>query len=151
MRVSSEDPEGEIASALLAAMTGEIDHLYRDREGSIHHLALSPAEMAPPGGAFLVLRDGGEPIGCGGLKRLAEGTCEIKRMYLAPTARGHGLSRLILSALEDRARELGYRVARLDTGDRQPSARRLYEGAGYRRIPDYNGNRVARLWFEREL
>ena len=54
-------------------------------------------------------------------------------------------------ALEARARELGYIRARLDTGDRQPAAARLYDDVGYRRIADYNGNRLARLWFEREL
>jgi GNAT superfamily N-acetyltransferase len=57
----------------------------------------------------------------------------------------------LLTELEEQARELGYRRARLDTGDRQPSAKRLYEGAGYRHIDDYNRNRVASYWFEREL
>ena len=45
----------------------------------------------------------------------------------------------------------GYSMARLDTGDRQPAAERLYDSAGYRRIPDYNSNPLARLWFERRL
>jgi GNAT superfamily N-acetyltransferase len=72
-------------------------------------------------------------------------------MYLEPEWRSRGLSGQLLTALEDRARGLGYTRARLDTGDRQPSAKRLYEGAGYRQIDDYNDNRVARFWFEREL
>jgi GNAT superfamily N-acetyltransferase len=58
---------------------------------------------------------------------------------------------VLLDALEEHARELGYARTRLDTGDRQHAAAALYEGAGYRRIPDYNRNRLARLWFEREL
>ena len=136
---------------LLRAMTDEIDELYSDRDGSIHQVSASAAEMSPPSGAFLLVRAGGEDIGCGGLKRLDDETCEIKRMYLEPRWRGRGLSARLLIELEERARELGYRRARLDTGDRQPSAKRLYEGAGYRHIDDYNDNRVARYWFEREL
>jgi GNAT superfamily N-acetyltransferase len=77
--------------------------------------------------------------------------CEIKRMYVAPEVRGRGASRDLLVALEDRARELGYSIARLDTGDRQPAAKRLYEHAGYRPIPSYNANNLATFWFEKEL
>jgi putative acetyltransferase len=58
-------------------------------------------------------------------------------MYVAPEARGHGLSRRVLEALEDEARLLGYPSVRLETGDRQPEAIRLYESAGYRSIPRY--------------
>lgn len=145
------DPSEPEGSRLLEAMTAEVDTLYSDRRGSIHAVSASAEEMSPPGGAFLLVRDGGEAVGCGGLKRLDQRTCEIKRMYLVPEARGRGLSRRLLQALEDAARGLGYIHARLDTGDRQPSARRLYEGAGYRQIPDYNRNPLARLWFEREL
>ena len=65
-----------------------------------------------------------------------------------PAARAR---RALLEALEQRARELGYAIARLDTGDRQPAARRLYEGAGYRRIPAYNDNDLATYWYEKEL
>jgi len=151
VRADDADPAGEPGAALLEAMTAEIDELYRDREGSIHEISASSSELSPPSGAFLVLRDGAQAVGCGGLKRLDAETCELKRMYLRPDARGRGLSRVLLGALEERARQLGYRRARLDTGDRQPAARRLYETAGYGRIPDYNGNTLARLWFEREL
>jgi GNAT superfamily N-acetyltransferase len=57
----------------------------------------------------------------------------------------------LLVALEDAARELGYARVRLDTGPKQPHAERLYRRAGYREIPDYNGNVVARHWFEKGL
>jgi GNAT superfamily N-acetyltransferase len=150
-QISTADAASEQGARLLRAMTDEIDELYGDRDGSIHEAGASADEMQPPDGDFLVVRDGSTAIGCGGLKRLDPETCEIKRMYLDPGWRGQGLSRQLLAALEARARELGYRRARLDTGDRQPSALRLYEGAGYRRIDDYNGNRVARFWFEKEL
>jgi GNAT superfamily N-acetyltransferase len=151
IEIASGDPASGAGARLLREMTDEIEHLYRDRDGSIHRVSASPAEMSPPAGAFVVVSADGAAIGCGGLKRLDGETCEIKRMYLEPRWRGRGLSRPLLEALEARGRELGYRVVRLDTGDRQPSARHLYESAGYRRIPDYNSNPLARFWFEREL
>jgi GNAT superfamily N-acetyltransferase len=145
------DPAEPVSGELVRAMEDEIEELYADRPGSIHSVGASVEEMSPPGGAFVLVELGGELVGCGGLKRLEEQTCEIKRMYLRPEARGGGLSRGLLDALEARALELGYLRARLDSGDRQPAAIRLYEGAGYERIPDYNGNTAATVWFEKRL
>ena len=89
---------------------------------------------------------------CGGaVKRLADDLCEIKRMYVVPQARSRGHARRLLYALEDAARELGYRRVRLDTGRLQPHARALYESEGYRSIPDYNHNPYASFWGEKEL
>ena len=62
---------------------------------------------------------------------------EVKRMYVEPAVRGRGLSKLLLSALEDAARRMGYIALRLETGDRQSEAVRLYESAGYRRIEPF--------------
>ncbi len=151
LKIAPGDPGSGSGERLLKAMTDEIDDLYRDREGSILAISAHPEEMSPPDGAFLLVTAGEEAIGCGGLKRLDAETCEIKRMYIEPKWRGRGVSRGLLDALEERARRLGFTLSRLDTGDRQPSARRLYEGAGYSRIPDYNGNPLARHWFERQL
>ena len=152
-RISVErgDPSDPSSLALVQAMEDEIDELYHDRSGSVRSVTAEPDEMRPPDGDFLVVVHEGRPVGCGGLKRLDDDVGEIKRMYVAPDARGRGLSRMLLEALEDRARELGFTIARLDTGDRQPAAQRLYEGAGYRRIPRYNENDVATRWYERSL
>jgi GNAT superfamily N-acetyltransferase len=145
------DPDAAEGTTLVGAMEEEIEALYADRPGSIHSAEASANGMSPPHGAFIVAVADGRPVGCGGLKRIDDGVCEIKRMYVAPEARGQGLARRLLDALEEQARALGYTAARLDTGDRQPTAKRLYESAGYREIPDYNGNVVARHWFEKEL
>jgi GNAT superfamily N-acetyltransferase len=110
-----------------------------------------PFELSPPGGAFLVGWSGGEPVCCGGVKRLDEHTCEIKKMYVVPALRGRGVARTLLHALQDKARELGYTVARLDTGPRQLNARGLYESEGYAEIDDFNGNPVAVFWGEKPL
>src|ERR687885_1405568 len=116
-RARADEPPGD---ALLEAMIVELEPLYGriDVPGAP---TASPDELAAPRGAFLVgFTPGGEAIACGGVKALAGGACEIKRMYVAPGARGRGVARALLAALEDEARRLGYRVARLDTGPRQP-------------------------------
>jgi len=107
--------------------------------------------MAPPDGAFLVAYEHDRPLACGGLKRLDAKSAEIKRMYVVPQARGGGLGRSLLAALEEEARRLGYRRAPLDTGPRQPHARALYASAGYIAISAYNTNPVADYWGEKRL
>jgi GNAT superfamily N-acetyltransferase len=87
----------------------------------------------------------------GGLKRLDARTCEIKRMYVVPEARGRGTGRALLEALEALGRDLGYAVVRLDTGAKQAGAQRMYERAGYRPIADYNANPLAAYWGETRL
>ena len=141
-------PGGE----LVAAMRAEMAALYGglDLDGPEMPRA-GVAELGPPGGTFLVGMRDGEPVCCGGVKRLDERACEIKRMYVAPQARGQGVARRLLGALEGAARELGYAIARLDTGPDQPHARALYESAGYVEIENFNGNPVATYFAEKPL
>jgi putative acetyltransferase len=77
------------------------------------------------------------PLACGAFKEFEPGTVEIKRMFVMPAHRGHGIARLVLQELEQWAKELGYRRCVLETGLRQPEAIRLYEKAHYTRIPNY--------------
>jgi GNAT superfamily N-acetyltransferase len=109
------------------------------------------AELSPPDGAFIAGYVDGEPVCCGGVKRLDDERCEIKKMYVVPEWRGKGVARALLRELEARASRLGYTVARLDTGPKQLSARGLYENEGYLQIPDFNGNPVAVFWGEKPL
>ena len=109
-----------------------------------------PAELGPPGGAFLVgYRDGAAVCG-GGIKRLPDGACEIKRMYVVPAARGQGVARALLRALEDAARGLGYDVVRLDTGPASRT-RRAFTSRGIPPIANFNGNPVATFFGEKRL
>jgi GNAT superfamily N-acetyltransferase len=110
-----------------------------------------PAEVAPPEGVWIVVYLDNQPVGCGGVKRLDETSAELKRIYLAAAARGHGLGRRLMQQLEQHARILGYERLRLDTGDRQPEALGLFRSAGYEQIPDYNGNTWATYWMEKRL
>jgi GNAT superfamily N-acetyltransferase len=110
-----------------------------------------PAEVAAPVGAWVVAYAGDTAVGCGGVKRLDDESAELKRIYLADSARGLGLGRRLLEQLERQACELGYARLRLDTGDLQAEALALFRSAGYVEIPDYNGNTWATYWMEKQL
>ena len=143
--------EGDGAT-LAQEMRAEIAEVYDGLDlAGAQMPAAGPAELNPPAGAFLVGYEGETAICCGGIKRLDERTCELKRMYVVPQARGHGVARALLGALESRARDLGYTVARLDTGPRQPAAQHLYEVNGYAPIANFNGNPVASFFGEKQL
>jgi GNAT superfamily N-acetyltransferase len=121
--------------ALAAALEEELLGRYEGAGGSGPEPPASDFE--PPGGVFLVLWEGEAPVACGGICRYDEATAELRRMFVAPEARGRGLSRALLGALEEEARSLGYAFVRLETGDRQPEAIALYVSSGYAPIPRF--------------
>jgi GNAT superfamily N-acetyltransferase len=144
--------DAEPGLALLEAMRAEIAELYDGLDLDADFMPRGgPAELSPPGGAFLVGWHEGQAVCCGGVKRLDDEVCEIKRMYVVPAMRGRGVARQLLHALEAEARRLDYRRARLDTGPKQRSARGLYEVEGYVEIEDFNRNPVAVFWGEKPL
>ena len=155
LRVASERADTSPGRELLQAMLAELEVMYGPLDPAVTPRA-SAEDMAPPHGAFLVLyamgAEGGErAVACGGLKKLDATTGEIKRMYVVPDARGRGVARRLLGALEDAARAAGYERVKLDTGAKQPHAQSLYASAGYASIADYNDNRYASYWFEKSL
>lgn len=144
-------PAGEpVVAMLLAAFEAELAEVYNGFDPAAGPSATA-ADFSPPAGVFVVIWEAGTPVAGGGVKRYAPDCGEIKRMYVEPAARSRGHARRLLGALEDAARELGYRRVRLDTGARQPHARALYGSAGYAEIADYNGNPYASFWFEKAL
>jgi putative acetyltransferase len=137
--------------ALVLAQQEEMRGLY---EGEADIGPTREAAMfVEPEGIFLVVRDEGRAIACGGICRFDDARAELKRMYVVPEARGRGLGRDVLEALETEARRLGYRAVVLETGDRQPEAMGLYESSGYERIPCYPpySGRALSLCFEKVL
>lgn len=85
----------------------------------------------------IVAYDGDLPVGCGAIKQYAEDTMEVKRMYVLPSTRGHGIAASILSELEIWAKELDYTRCVLETVQKQPEAIALYKKEGYQIIPNY--------------
>lgn len=146
---SFDDP---VTRSLMAALEAELDVRYAEDDVTYAHLdpdhamlAMDPEDLAAPRGAVLVASLDDEPVGCVALRPAPTeeaATAELKRMYVAPEARGRGISRALLEALEDSARRLGYRRIILETGIRQPEAMALYASAGYGPVPSYGGYRA---------
>ncbi len=104
--------------------------------------AARPADFTPPRGAFLVVTGpDGTALACGGWRTAAQATAEIKRMYVTPAARGHGLGRQILAALEGDARRRGMTQVILETGVANAAALALYTSRGYTPIASYVAHR----------
>jgi GNAT superfamily N-acetyltransferase len=126
-----------VAQALMAAALADLRERYEDDEGD--GTPISATDFEPPAGAFLVAYLDGEPVACGGWRSYGEsGTvAELKRMYTTPAARGQGVARRLLAAIEDSARSYGRTRMILETGVRQPEAIKLYESTGYEGIAPF--------------
>jgi putative acetyltransferase len=102
---------------------------------------------------FVIARIDRSAVGCGALRRIEPGICEVKRMFVLPDFRRRGIARRILEALESRARELRYTSVLLETGIGQPEAIGLYKSAGYHEIAgfgEYAGSPFS-VCFEKRL
>ena len=150
LRFERWDPEEPPASELLAEMRVELNDVY-ESFSRLDNPALSPSELRPPGGAYLVGFAGDDAVAGGGLRRLTDEVAEIKRMYVRPQARSRGVARALLAALEEAAVSLGYAAVRLDTGPKQAHGLALYRSAGYVDVEPYNDNPFACFWGEKRL
>jgi GNAT superfamily N-acetyltransferase len=131
--VRSEPIASAVPQSMIRALNAELSALYPE-DGTPSHFRLDEDEVAPGRGVFLVAYADGEPRACGAIRLLDPRTAEVKRMYVAPDARGLGLGRRVLAELEAEARRLGARTVVLETGVRQPEAIAMYEKAGYSKI-----------------
>jgi DNA-binding MarR family transcriptional regulator len=109
------------------------------------------AELRSPLGTFLVASVDGEPVACGGVKLTAPGVGSLKRMWVARSARGTGLGRRMLLALEAEAGELGVTTLRLETNRALAEAISLYRRSGYAEVAPFNADPYADFWFEKRL
>src|SRR5690349_14674479 len=102
-----------------------------------------PGAYARPEGRLLVARLGDETVGCVAMRPLAPGICEMKRLFVRPEARGHGVGRALAAAVIDAAREERYERMRLDTLPQMVEAHPLYESLGFREIEPYYDSPVS--------
>ena len=106
-------------------------------------------ELTPPAGVFVLARLAGQAIGCGALKAKPRRIGEVKRMWVAAEARGLGVGRRLLEALEREARKFGLRTLRLETNRSLVEAQALYRRSGYREVAPFNDEPYAHHWFEK--
>jgi GNAT superfamily N-acetyltransferase len=114
-------------------------------------ISAHPHELTPPAGLLLVAHLRDEPVGCGGLKFHDNAPAELKRMWVAPQARGLGLGRRLLQELERHAREAGVTTLHLETNRNLTEAITLYRRSGYQEVPAFNDEPYAHHWFEKRL
>ncbi len=106
-------------------------------------LAGLPGAYAPPDGRLYLAMDGKRAAGCAGLRKMGEGVCELKRLYVHPLSRGQGIGRqLVLAAITD-AHAIGYHKMRLDSLPSMRRALALYRALGFKPIEPYYDNPVA--------
>jgi len=115
-------------------LVSELDAELHHRYGEVQALYTPHNHVAAIETAVLAVEDG-RPLGCGCFKPHGPDAVELKRMYVAPQARGRGVGRRLVGALEAWARELGHARAVLETGTSQPEAVALYRRCGYQRTP----------------
>jgi DNA-binding MarR family transcriptional regulator/GNAT superfamily N-acetyltransferase len=151
VQITSIDPEHPDAQSCLAEYVAELNR--RSKRGfdpSVGATAL-PHEVRPPAGEFFVAYLHGEAVGCGAVKHHPDAPAEIKRMWIAPSARGLGLGRRLLETLEACARAGGAQVAHIETSAVLVEALSLYSASGWVEVPAFNDEPFADHWLEKAL
>ena len=151
VQITAVDPEHPDAQYCLAEYVAELNQRSpRGFDPSVGATAL-PHEVRPPAGQFFVAYLHGEPIGCGAVKYHHDAAAEIKRMWIAPQARGLGLGRRLLETLEACATTGGARLAHIETSAVLTEALALYRSTGWVEVPPFNDEPFADHWFKKEL
>ena len=150
VEIGVSEPFGEAAQFCLTSYFSELETRFDGGFDTAGGLAGASA-YAAPGGLLLVARLRDEPVGCGALCFMDGEPDQVKRMWVARSARGLGLGRRLLAELEQRVRERGGRAIRLETNRRLAEAISLYRSAGYVEVPPFNDEPYAHHWFEKQL
>jgi DNA-binding MarR family transcriptional regulator/GNAT superfamily N-acetyltransferase len=151
LRIERVDPSGPAARACVGHYFEELNQRFESGFDPAASLPADDRELMPPRGAFLLASVDGEPVACGAVKVTSSGIGSLKRMWVAGTARGLGVGRRMLEALEGEAQRLGVTTLRLETNRTLEEAIRLYRAAGFREVPAFNADPYAHHWFEKTL
>jgi GNAT superfamily N-acetyltransferase len=147
--IEPADPASADARACIGAYLRELEQRFESGFDPTRSVSANPEELVPPAGLFLLAYLDGRPVGCGGLKAAGRKLGEIKRMWVAPDARGLGIAQRLLETLEQHAARMGMETLQLDTNRALKEAHALYVRNGYREIKRYNDNPYADHWFEK--
>jgi GNAT superfamily N-acetyltransferase len=147
-----ETPEVQIETVRDAESLAEVAAMFREYADGLgfaldfqdfdRELRTLPGDYAPPQGVLFLARVNGRGAGCGGLRPLETGTCEMKRLFVRASYRGQGIGRKLAFRLIEHARSMGYRRMRLDTVPSMKTALALYRSMGFVEIPPYRFNPV---------
>lgn len=151
VEIAPIDPAHPLALHCLREYFAELDRRFDSGFDSALGLSTAPVEFRPPAGLFLLATIRSEPVGCGALKLQPNEPPEIKRMWVAGSARGLGVGRRMLRELESRAAAHGARSVRLNTNRALTEAISMYRTTGYREIDAFDDDPYAHLWFEKPV
>ncbi|MCJ1713678.1 GNAT family N-acetyltransferase [Curtobacterium sp. VKM Ac-2922] len=141
--------------ALLDAYLDEREATFPSAQGSYSRKRTPAAEFTPPNGVFVVAYDGDDPVGCGGLRRIADDgdqvRYEVKHVFVAPAGRGRGVATAVMDELERAGAAMGATAIVLDTNDSLVAAAAMYRSRGYERIAPFNDNPNATAWYRKPV
>ncbi len=135
------DKDYEIAKKLLVEYADSLGfHLrFQNFEEELAHL---PGDYAEPAGCLLLAVYKEQSVGCVGLRKLSDGVCEMKRLYVNPQFRGLGIGRTLIETVIEKARKIGYNYMRLDTVPSMEVASALYISVGFEKSGAYRYNPI---------
>ena len=151
VRIEQRPPNDPQARFCMRAYFRELARRFDDGFDAAVALPVRDDELVPPAGLLLVATLHAEPVGCASLKFHGREPAEIKRLWVAPSARGLGLGRRLLVELETHARKRRVPAVRLDTNRNLTEAIAMYRANGYREVPAFNAEPYAHHWFEKDL
>jgi DNA-binding MarR family transcriptional regulator/GNAT superfamily N-acetyltransferase len=151
VQISPVDPAHPSAQHCLREYVAELDRRFAHGFDPARSISASPDELRPPAGILLVATLDSEPIGCGALKLRDGAPSQLKRMWVAASARGLGVGRRLLAELEARAARSSSPIVRLETNASLTEAIALYRSAGYTEVSRFNDELYADHWFEKRL
>ena len=151
LRIERVDPATSEARWCVNQYFAEINRRFEHGFDPALSIPADDDDFRPPLGAFLIATGDGRSLGCGAVKTIAPLVGYLKRMWVDESARGVGLGRRMLHALEEQARELGMATLRLETNRTLVEAISMYRRSGYIEVAPFNDEPYAHHWFEKEI